>query len=131
MSSSRKSAAWTAHPEAEHAFVKYLRHCVPAQTADGATSKRVNLSESAALSSINVTVPLKDPANPASTITAFPGDPVNVAMAVTGNKVVPPKDRGPGTGDSPRAYLFVLAGRPAHCRRSRPAAAAPPACRAG
>jgi hypothetical protein len=139
--------AWTAPPVAEHAFVKYLRYYVPAQTAagapttvlynfedgtfansrtvakpvisafmygpayvpegaggyighgrrdiygalsldDGTTWKQYNLSDSAALSSFDITTPIMDPANGSPGLTAFPGDAVNVAMGVAGNKVV-------------------------------------------
>lgn len=137
---------WTEHPEAEHAFVKYLRYYVPAQAADGtatvvkynttdgtevktrdvakpmisafmygpayvpegaggyighgrrdvfgalslddgSTWRQTNLSDSAALSSID-TITLNDPGDTTKTITAFPGDVVNVVQAVAGNKVV-------------------------------------------
>lgn len=136
---------WTAPNVAEHAFVKYLRYYVPAQTADGAatvvsykdaagtevktrdvakpaisaflygpayvpadaggyvghgrrdvyaslslddgtTWKEYNLSESADKVAVD-TITINDPADPSET-TGFPGDNVNVAMGVAGNKVV-------------------------------------------
>lgn len=55
---------------------------------DGTTWKQYNLSDSAGLSSFDIQTPITDPGDPTKTITAYPGDAVNVAMGVAGNKVV-------------------------------------------
>jgi hypothetical protein len=140
-------AEWTEPNVAEHAFVKYLRYYVPAQTAsglatkvlynaadgalvkertvakpaisafmygpayvpdgsggfighgrrdifaalsldDGTTWKNYNLSASADKSSFDIATAIGDPGDQSKTITAYPGDAVNVAMGVAGNKVV-------------------------------------------
>ncbi|MCF8161461.1 MAG: hypothetical protein K9J76_12210 [Polaromonas sp.] len=143
---------WTEPPVAEHAFVKYLRYYVPAQTAagaattvkyqaytaddsegailkertvakpaisafmygpayvpdgsggfighgrrdiyaalsldDGTTWKQYNISESADKSSFDIATAIKDPGDGTTSITEYPGDAVNVAMAVAGKNVV-------------------------------------------
>lgn len=76
-------------PEGSGGYVGHGRRDVYAALSldDGTTWKQTNLSDSAALSSID-TLAIKDPADPSKSITAFPGDAVNVVHAVSGNKVV-------------------------------------------
>ncbi|MEW6764908.1 MAG: choice-of-anchor O protein [Pseudomonadota bacterium] len=77
-------------PDGSGGYVGHGRRDVYAALSldDGNTWKQYNLSESATKSSLDVATTLKDPADGTTDITAFPGDAVNVAMGVAGNKVV-------------------------------------------
>lgn len=77
-------------PDGAGGFVGHGRRDIYAALSldDGTSWKQYNLSESADKSSFDVTTALKDPADGTTSITEYPGDNVNVAMGVAGNKVV-------------------------------------------
>jgi hypothetical protein len=77
-------------PDGAGGFVGHGRRDIFAALSldDGTSWKQYNLSETADKSSFDVAKALKDPADGTTSITAYPGDNVNVAMGLAGNRVV-------------------------------------------
>ena len=77
-------------PDGSGGYVGHGRRDVYAALSldDGTTWKQYNLSDSAGLSSFDIAKAIPDPADQSKAITAFPGDAVNIAMAVAEKKVV-------------------------------------------